>query len=105
MKHLWIFGTFLDYAPFQSFQAGFTVSINAWTVVAQVTTYDGVRNVPVTSNYVQMSNGCIQGSYVDMPVRRNATKVFVELNQAHSGSVSGLSELEIYIEGKEVWDR
>ena len=42
---------------------------------------------------------------MDMPVRRNATKVFVELNQVHSGSVSGLSELEIYIEGKEVWDR
>ena len=42
---------------------------------------------------------------MDMPVRRNATKVFVELNQAHIGSVSGLSELEIYIEGKEVWNR
>ena len=61
--------------------------------------------MPVTSNYVQMSNGCIQGSYVDMPVRRNATKVFVELNQAHASTGSGLTELEIYIEGKEVWKR
>ena len=61
--------------------------------------------MPVTSNYVQMSNGCIQGSYVDMPVRRNATKVFVELNQARFSSGSGLTELEIYIEGKEVWKR
>jgi len=42
---------------------------------------------------------------VDMPVRRNAAKVFVELNQAHASSVSGLTELEIYIEGKEVWKR
>ena len=42
---------------------------------------------------------------MDMPVRRNATKVFVELNQAHARSVSGLTELEIYIEGKEVWKR
>jgi len=74
-------------------------------VLPQVTTYDGVRNVRVTNYYVQMSNGCIQGSYVDMPVRRNATKVFVELNGAHSSSKSGLSELEIYTEGKEVWDR
>jgi len=50
-----------------------------------------------------MSNGCIQGSYVDMPVRRNATKIFVELNR--EGSYAGLSELEIFIEGKEVLER
>ena len=42
---------------------------------------------------------------MDMPVRRNATTIFVELNQDHSSSKSGLSELEIFIEGKEVWDR
>lgn len=52
-----------------------------------------------------MSNGCIQGSYVDMPVRRNATKIFVELNREESYATTGLSELEIFIEGKEVWER
>ena len=61
--------------------------------------------MPVTSTYVQMSNGCVQGSYVDMPVRRNATKVYVELQGGSSSSKSGLTELEIFIEGKEVWDR
>ena len=50
-----------------------------------------------------MSNGCIQGSYVDMAVRRNATKIFVELNR--DGGYAGLSELEIFIEGKEIWER
>ena len=71
----------------------------------QVTTNDGVSDVPVTSNYVQLSNGCTQGSYVDMPVRRNATRVFVELYGDHGGSKSGLTELEIFVEGKEVSDR
>ena len=62
--------------------------------------------MPVTSEYVDMSNGCIQGSYVDMPVRRNATKIYVELNHHRvSNTGSGLSELEIFVEGKEVWER
>ena len=71
----------------------------------QVTTNDGTSDVPVTRTYVQMSNGCIQGSYVEMPVRRNATRVFVELYGDHSNSKSGLTELEIFVEGKEVSDR
>ena len=69
----------------------------------QFKTNDGTSDVLVTSSYVQMSNGCIQGSYVDMPVRRNATKIFLELNR--DGSYVGLSELEIFIEGKEIWER
>jgi len=74
-----------------------------YLLLLQVKTNDGTSDVPVTSGYVQMSNGCIQGSYVDMPVRRNATKIFVELNR--EGSYAGLSELEIFIEGREVWER
>ena len=54
---------------------------------------------------MQLSNGCIQGSYVEMPVRRNATRIFVELQGGSSSSKSGLTELEIFIEGKEVSDR
>lgn len=73
--------------------------------IPKVTTNDGIRNVPVTSNYVQISNGCIQGSYVDMPVRRKATQIYVELNHPTSNTYSGLSELEVFINGKEVWDR
>ena len=73
--------------------------------ILQVTTNDGINDMRVTSNYVEISNGCIQGSYVDMPVRRNATKIFVELNHPTSNTNTGLSELEIFIEGKEVWDR
>ena len=74
-----------------------------YLLLLQVKTNDGTSDVSVTSSFVQMSNGCIQGSYVDMPVRRNATKVFVELNR--DGSYVGLSELEIFIEGKEIWER
>ena len=74
-------------------------------LLLQVRTNDGTSDVPVTSSYVQMSNGCIQGSYVDMPVRRNATKIFVELNREESYAKTGLSELEIFIEGQEVWER
>ena len=59
----------------------------------------------VTRDYVRLYNGCRQGSYVDMPVRRNASKVFVELNANLSTSKSGLTELEIFVEGEEVWDR
>lgn len=74
-----------------------------YLLLLQVKTNDGTGDVPVTSSYVQMSNGCIQGSYVDMPVRRNVTKIFVELNR--DGSYVGLSELEIFVEGKEIWER
>lgn len=40
-----------------------------------------------------------------MPVRRNATRIFVELQGGSSSSKSGLTELEIFIEGKEISDR
>lgn len=51
-----------------------------------------------------MSIGCIQGSYIDLRVHRNATRVTIEL-KANPGSYAGLSEIEFYADGLEVYER
>lgn len=68
-----------------------------------MSSYDGRTLVPVTSNFVKMSNGCIQGSYIDLPMRRNASRITIELNGA--GSYAGLSEVELYESGQDVFER
>lgn len=68
----------------------------------QVSTYDGKSTVDVTGSFVKMSLGCIQGSFIDLSVLRNATKVILWLR--HS-SHAALTELEIFTEGKELWER
>ena len=70
----------------------------------QLTTNDGSSNVRVTSNYVLMSSGCTQGSFVDLPVRRNARTVKFDLTRPSSGHV-GITEVEIYVNGENVYDR
>ena len=59
----------------------------------------------MTSNYIRMSSGCIRGSYVDLPVRRLARGMFVWLSATSSNLYAGLQELEIFVDGKHVWER
>lgn len=56
----------------------------------------------VTESYVKMTLGCVQGSYIDLAVLRNATIVNIWLKH---NSHAALAELEIFAEGKELWER
>lgn len=86
--------------------------INPWDVqnalksseIFQVSSFDGKTTTPVTSNFVQMAFSCTQGSFIDLPVRRNATRISFEL-KGQGGSYAGLSEVEIYENGGEIYER
>ena len=71
----------------------------------QVSTYDGSATVAVTSNYIRMSSGCTRGSYMDLPVRRLARVVYVWLSATSGQVFAGLQEFEIFVDGRQVWDR
>ena len=60
----------------------------------------------VTSNYVTPARSTIQGSYLDLPLMTNAAKF--ELLLTGNGSTYGyvgLSEVEIYAGGENMYDR
>ena len=74
----------------------------------QVTAYDMASNViPVTSRYTEPATTTFQGSYVELPVMRDAiTKIDVDIAPIISvNSYAALSEIEIYVGGKEVFSR
>ena len=74
----------------------------------QVTAYDMASNViPVTSRYIEPATTIFQGSYVELPVMRDAiTKIDVDFAPITTvNSCTKLSEIEIYVGGKEVFNR
>jgi hypothetical protein len=64
-------------------------------------------NVAVTSNFVELSGGCIQGSFVELPVLRGVNQIFVSLRRRSQtlNRYSTLSAVEIYVEGADVENR
>ncbi|XP_033640829.1 uncharacterized protein LOC117301055 [Asterias rubens] len=71
----------------------------------QSTTSDGVVK-DVTSNYVLPSSSCHYGSYADLPVRWNATKLTFFLSSTLGNNrYAAMSEIEIFVDGQSVHDR
>ena len=74
-------------------------------IQVQSTTSDGVVK-DVTSNYVLPSSSCHYGSYADLPVRWNATKLTFFLSSTLGNNrYAAMSEIEIFVDGQSVHDR
>ena len=74
----------------------------------QVTAYNLAKNViPITNSYIEPATTIFQGSYVELPVMRDAiTKIVVDFQPVNPmNSYAALSEIEIYVGGKEVYSR
>lgn len=75
--------------------------------ISQVTGYtEAGDSFPVTSDYVLPASSTVQGSYLYIPLMREAKRF--ELLLAGSGSTYGyvgLSEVEIYADGESDYDR
>ena len=63
----------------------------------------------VTSNYVEPRKPVIQGSYVELPVMRDADKFSIEVvstNPYWSCSYkASLTEIEVFADAKNIYDR
>ena len=61
---------------------------------------------PVTSNYVLPASSTVQGSYLDIPMMRDAKKFeFLLSGSGATYGYVGLSEIEIYADGDVAEDR
>ena len=69
----------------------------------QVTGYDTAGAFSITSEYVKLPSQTVQGSFIELPVMRDAVKIVVSLNS--SSGYYALSELEVFVGGKAVYDR
>ena len=74
----------------------------------QVTAHNQAQEViPVTNTFIEPATTIHQGSYIELPVMREAiTKIDVDFAPiTSSNSYAALSEIEIYVGGKDVYSR
>ena len=61
------------------------------------------RLFSIHEDYVNMDYRCVQGSYADINVARNATKLFLDL--IARSYLAAMSDVEIFIGTSEPWQR
>ena len=76
-------------------------------IVFQVIGYTAAgESFPVTSNYVLPASSTVQGSYLDIPLMREAKKFeFLLSGSGATYGYVGLSEIEIFADGDDTDDR
>jgi len=67
-----------------------------------VTGYDTAGEFEITSEYVKLPSQTVQGSFIELPVMRDAIKIEFSLQ---SPTYATLSQLEIFVGGENVFDR
>ncbi|KAK2190041.1 hypothetical protein NP493_91g04042, partial [Ridgeia piscesae] len=68
----------------------------------KVTGYDTAGEFEITSEYVKLPSQTVQGSFIELPVMRDAIKIEFSLQ---SPTYATLSQLEIFVGGENVFDR
>ncbi|XP_077861759.1 uncharacterized protein LOC144342564 [Saccoglossus kowalevskii] len=85
----------------------------AYPTEFKVTGFLEDASFPVTTNYVQQSSSCVQGMYLDIPLRREADKFTIDLKGLYTETgfhtcycrFFALTEVEFYVEQLEVHHR